>query len=171
MGSVLLSRRSFVAVTGAAIVGAASATTAKADLHYRLGLSQPLDSPNFIRLKEMAEGVRTESNGRMLIDVMGAGALGSDSAMLAMLQKNELEMYLGGNVFGPIVPTMELPGLPFTSRPLPVYSPRSMASLATISAARCWTRASIPSATGWITASITSPPAPSPSAQWTTSPA
>src|SRR5262249_54727342 len=25
-----------------------------------------------------------------------------------------LEMYLGGNVFGPIVPTMELPGLPFT---------------------------------------------------------
>jgi TRAP-type transport system periplasmic protein len=114
MGSVLLSRRSFVAVTGAAIVGAASATTAKADFHYRLGLSQPLDSPNFIRLKEMAEGVRTESNGRMLIDVMGAGALGSDSAMLAMLQKNELEMYLGGNVFGPIVPTMELPGLPFT---------------------------------------------------------
>ena len=114
MSRVLLSRRSFVAVTGAAIVSAAGTASAKADFHYRLGLSQPLDSPNFIRLKEMADRVRTESSGRMVIDVMGAGALGSDSAMLAMLQKNELEMYLGGNVFGPIVPTMELPGLPFT---------------------------------------------------------
>ena len=73
MGSVLLSRRSFVAVTGAAIVAVASAASAKADFRYRLGLSQPLDSPNFIRLREMAEGVRTKSNGRMLIDVVGAG--------------------------------------------------------------------------------------------------
>lgn len=114
-----LSRRSFIAGTGAAItvgatIGADAATAAKAEFHYRLGLSQPLDSPNFIRLQEMAGKVREESNGRMLIEVKGAGALGSDSAMLAMLQKNELEMYLGGNVFGPVVPTMEMPGLPFT---------------------------------------------------------
>jgi tripartite ATP-independent transporter DctP family solute receptor len=34
--------------------------------------------------------------------------------MLAMLQKNELEMYMGGNVFGPLVPVTEMPGLPFT---------------------------------------------------------
>ena len=114
MGRLLLTRRKFVAGTGAAIFASATATPAKADFHYRLGLSQPLDSPNFIRLKAMAEAIRAESNGAMVIDVMGAGALGSDSAMLAMLQKNELEMYLGGNVFGPIVPTMELPGLPFT---------------------------------------------------------
>ena len=32
----------------------------------------------------------------------------SDNAMLAMLQKNEMEMYLGGNVFGPLVPTTEM---------------------------------------------------------------
>jgi tripartite ATP-independent transporter DctP family solute receptor len=114
-----LSRRSFIAGTGAAItvgatIGADAATAAKAEFHYRLGLSQPLDSPNFIRLQEMAGNVREESNGRMLIEVKGAGELGSDSAMLAMLQKNELEIYLGGNVFGPLVPTMEMPGLPFT---------------------------------------------------------
>jgi TRAP-type transport system periplasmic protein len=110
-----LSRRSFIAGTGLAI--GVAATRARADtpaFHYRLGLSQPLDSPNFLRLEEMARNVRAESNGRMLIDVHGAGALGSDSAMLAMLQKNELELYLGGNVFGPLVPTMEMPGLPFT---------------------------------------------------------
>jgi TRAP-type transport system periplasmic protein len=114
MRRLLLSRRSFIVGTGATILASAGATTAKADFQYRLGLSQPLDSPNFIRLQEMADAVRAESNGRMQIDVKGAGALGSDSAMLAMLQKSELEMYLGGNVFGPVVPTMELPGLPFT---------------------------------------------------------
>lgn len=95
-------------------VGARAAVPSGADFRYRLGLSQPLSSPNVIRLQEMAANIRAESNGRMLIEVHGAGALGSDSAMLAMLQKNELEMYLGGNVFGPLVPTMEMPGLPFT---------------------------------------------------------
>ena len=35
-------------------------------------------------------------------------SLGSDDAMLAMLKSGELEMYLGGNVFGPLVPTAEL---------------------------------------------------------------
>lgn len=114
-----LSRRSFIAGTGASLsigatVGGRAATPAKAEFKYRLGLSQPLTSPNFIRLQEMAANVQAESKGRMLIEMHGAGALGSDSAMLAMMQKNELELYLGGNVFGPVVPTMEMPGLPFT---------------------------------------------------------
>ncbi|MGP0093836.1 MAG: TRAP transporter substrate-binding protein [Xanthobacteraceae bacterium] len=106
------SRRRFIAGTAAVTVAGAD-TRARADFRYRLGLSQPLDSPNYVRLQEMADRVRTETNGRMLIEVHGAGVLGSDNAMLAMLQKNELEMYLGGNVFGPLVPTMEMPGLPF----------------------------------------------------------
>ena len=89
-------------------------TPARADFRYRLAFSQPLDSPNFVRLREMADKVRAETNGRMLIELHGAGALGSDNAMLAMLQSNELEMYLGGNVFGPLVPMTEMPGLPFT---------------------------------------------------------
>ena len=123
-----LSRRSFIAGVGAGIgigakVGMAAETSPGADFRYRLGLSQPLDSPNVLRLQEMAGNVRAESNGRMLIQVHGAGVLGSDSAMLAMLQKNELEMYLGGNVFGPLVPTMEMPGLPFTFKtPASVFS-------------------------------------------------
>ena len=59
-----LSRRRFIAGTAAAILGAG--TSAKADTSYRLGLSQPLDSPNYLRLKEMADHVRAESNGRMV---------------------------------------------------------------------------------------------------------
>jgi TRAP-type transport system periplasmic protein len=106
------SRRRFI--TGAtAVIVAGTGTHAKADFRYRLGLSQPLDSPNYLRLQEMAEKVRLETNDRMLIEVHGAGKLGSDSAMLTLLQKNELEMYLGGNVFGPLVPITEMSGLPF----------------------------------------------------------
>ncbi len=109
-----LSRRRFLGATAAAAIMVGSGTRAKADFRYRLGLSQPLDSPNVIRLRQMADNVRADTNGQMQIEVHGAGALGSDDAMLAMVQKNELEMYLGGNVFGPLVPTAELPGLPFT---------------------------------------------------------
>src|SRR6185312_17451587 len=85
-----------------------------ANFHYRLGLSQPLDSPNYIRLKEMADRVQAETGGAMQIDVLGAGALGSDNQMIAMVQKGELELYMAGNVWGPLVPVTEMPGLPFT---------------------------------------------------------
>ena len=61
----------------------------------------------------MADRVRAETNGRMQIDVHGAGALGTDNQMLAMVQKGELELYMAGNVWGPLVPVTEMPGLPF----------------------------------------------------------
>jgi TRAP-type transport system periplasmic protein len=107
------SRRHFIG--GMAAAAAVASTSARAaDFRYRLGLSQPLDSPNYIRLKEMASKIRAETGGRMQIDIFPESQLGSDSVMLAMLQKNELEMYMGGNVFGPLVPVTEMPGLPFT---------------------------------------------------------
>src|SRR5436190_3613805 len=106
-------RRRLVAGIGvAALAGGANAQNAQ--IRYRLGLSQPLDSPNYLRLKEMAERVRADTGGRMQIDVHGAGALGSDNQMLGMVQKGELELYMAGNVWGPLVPVTEMPGLPFT---------------------------------------------------------
>ena len=107
------SRRRFVMGAGAAAV-LASTDSRAADVRYRLGLSQPEDSPNAIRLKEMVDNIRSETGGRMQIELYPAGKLGSDNVMLAMLQKNEMEMCLGGNVFGPLVPVTEMPGLPFT---------------------------------------------------------
>jgi TRAP-type transport system periplasmic protein len=113
LGSKRLSRRRFMAGATAATIIVSTGARA-ADFRWRLGLSQPLDSPNFIRLKEMADRIRTETNGRLDIEVLGAGALGSDSKMLDMVQKGELELYNAGNVLGPIVPVAEMPGLPFT---------------------------------------------------------
>ena len=105
-------RRILAGMSAAALAGSAGAQSGQ--YRYRLGLSQPLDSPNYIRLKEMSDRVRADTNGRMQIEVLGAGALGSDNQMLAMVQKGELEMYMAGNVWGPLVPVTEMPGLPFT---------------------------------------------------------
>jgi tripartite ATP-independent transporter DctP family solute receptor len=110
------SRRRFLISTAAVAAAGCATTRERTPIRYRLGLSQPADSPNNLRLQEMAEAVRRETNGAMLIDIYPAGKLGSDNAMLAMVQKNELELYLGGNVFGPLVPVTEMPGLPFTFR-------------------------------------------------------
>src|SRR5437868_13585402 len=107
------SRRRFLAVVGAGALLSARGARA-AQFHYRLGRSQPLDSPNYLRLKEMAERVLADTGGAMQIEVLGAGALGSDNQMLAMVQKGELELYMAGNVWGPLVPVTEMPGLPFT---------------------------------------------------------
>src|SRR3954465_15627927 len=106
-----MDRRNFIVGT-VALAGTVRAQGAQ--YRYRLGLSQPLDSPNYLRLKEMAERVAADTGGRMRIDVQGAGALGSDNQMLAMVQKGELELYMAGNVWGPLVPVTEMPGLPFT---------------------------------------------------------
>ena len=106
-------RRRIVAGIGAAAL-AGGVRAQAGEIRYRLGLSQPLDSPNYLRLKEMADKVRAETKGRMQIDVLGAGALGSDNQMLGMVQKGELELYMAGNVWCPLVPVTEMPGLPFT---------------------------------------------------------
>src|SRR4051812_6945065 len=116
-----VSRRTVILALGAGALGAAcqQQPTRTPEFRYRLGLSQPLDSPNYLRLKEMADRVRADTNGAMQIDVHGASVLGSDNAMLGMLQKGELELYMAGNVFGPLVPVTEMPGLPFTFKTTP----------------------------------------------------
>jgi tripartite ATP-independent transporter DctP family solute receptor len=108
-----VSRRSFILAAGAAAVSGCAGTP-REPIKYRLGLSQPLDSPNYLRLKEMADRVRADTDGAMQIEVHGASVLGSDNQMIAMVQKGELELYMAGNVWGPLVPVTEMPGLPFT---------------------------------------------------------
>src|SRR5260221_4271215 len=95
-------RRRLIAGIGAAAL--AGTARSQNQFHYRLGLSQPLDSPNHIRLKEMAERVAAETGGRMRIDVHGAGALGSDNPKLAMVQKGAPQLYIAGDVLGPLLP-------------------------------------------------------------------
>ncbi len=109
------SRRNFVSGL-AAVAVTGCATVKRPEIRYRLGLSQPMDSPNYIRLSEMARRIHADTGGALQIEIHPESRLGNDSAMIAMVQKGELELYLGGNVFGPLVPVTEMPGLPFTFR-------------------------------------------------------
>src|SRR5205814_381723 len=109
-------RRQFVAGAGALALAGCASMKRGPEMRYRLGLSQPSESPNAIRLREMADRVAADPAGAMQIEVIPESKLGSDSAMIEMVRKGELELYLGGNVFGPLVPVTELPGLPFTFR-------------------------------------------------------
>ena len=115
----MITRRGFMGGTAAAMIAATAGRARAADFRYRLGLSQPADSPNCVRLKEMAERVAADTHGALAIEVIPESKLGSDSAMIEMVRKGELELYLGGNVFGPLVPVTEMPGLPFTFRNSP----------------------------------------------------
>jgi tripartite ATP-independent transporter DctP family solute receptor len=108
-----ISRRGFMAGVAAASLAAAARLRAEAQYQWKLGASQPADSPNCVRLSEMAERVRADTGGRLNIEVFPESRLGSDSAMLDMVHHGGLELYLGGNVFGPLVPVSEMPGLPF----------------------------------------------------------
>jgi len=112
----MITRRDFMGGAAAAVVAGTAGTARAAGLRYRLGLSQPADSPNCIRLREMAERVAADTQGALAIEVFPESKLGSDSVMIEMVRKGELELYLGGNVFGPLVPVTEMPGLPFTFR-------------------------------------------------------
>src|SRR5476651_1488068 len=83
-----LTRREFIGGAAAATLlagtgGCTSTAVRESSFRYRLGLSQPLDSPNYIRLKEMAERVHAETGGRLQIDLFAESKLGNDSVMLA----------------------------------------------------------------------------------------
>jgi len=117
MAANSFTRRRFLGgvAASAALSGCVTMKTGP-DFRWRLGLSQPVDSPNYLRLSEMAKRVSEDTRGAMTIEVFPESKLGNDSAMIEMVRKGELELYLGGNVFGPLVPVTEMPGLPFTFR-------------------------------------------------------
>jgi len=108
-----ITRRHFIG-TAATLAVASALPSRAASWRYRLGFSQPADSPNGVRLKEMADRVAADTGGALAIELFSDSRLGNDSAMIEMVRKGDLELYLGGNVFGPLVPVTEMPGLPFT---------------------------------------------------------
>ena len=82
-------------------------------VRYRLGLNQPADSPTARRIAEMAEAIRTESEGRLAIEVFPESRLGPDPQMLADLRAGTLEFFIAGATLGDLAPTSALPLLPF----------------------------------------------------------
>ncbi len=101
----------------AALAGVAAACPAlcasRADFTCRLGMNQPVGSPSHLRMMQMAEAIRKESDGKLQIDVYPNSTLGSDNAMLGAVREGELDFYLAGNNLGPVAAVSELPSLPY----------------------------------------------------------
>jgi TRAP-type transport system periplasmic protein len=95
------------------IPAAAPMMTETALFRYRLGLNQPADSPTALRLAEMAEAIRTETGGRLALDVFPESRLGPDPQMLADLRAHVLDFYLAGATLGDLAPASALSLLPF----------------------------------------------------------
>jgi len=82
----------------------------------RLGLNQPAGSPTVGRIAEMAEAVRQETGGELVIDVFPESRLGPDPKMFADLRSGALEFFIAGATLGEVAPTSALPLLPFAFR-------------------------------------------------------
>ena len=84
--------------------------------HYRLGLNQPAGSPTVKRITEMAEAIRRETDGELLVEVFPESRLGPDPKMFADLRNGALEFFIAGATLGEVAPTSALPLLPFAFR-------------------------------------------------------
>jgi TRAP-type transport system periplasmic protein len=83
---------------------------------YRLGLNQPAASPTVKRITEMAEAIRRETDGELLVEVFPESRLGPDPKMFADLRTGTLEFFMAGATLGEVAPTSALPLLPFAFR-------------------------------------------------------
>ncbi len=81
--------------------------------------NQPEDSHQHRFLRQLWDGVRDETGGRLAITVhaQNGNIPGSDPGALRMLVAGELEFFtLMGGILGQAVPIMEIQGLPFAFR-------------------------------------------------------
>lgn len=93
-----ISRRFLVkalAVSATLMLGCASLAVAQEVKHIRLGHSFTDSHPRAIAMKRFAAAVDKATGGKVLIDVHGNTALGSEEKMLIAVQSGVQELYLG----------------------------------------------------------------------------
>ena len=111
-----------------------------AEFQYQLGHANPVNIPMHVRLTQMANAVKAETNGRLEITIYPNGMLGSSSAMLSQLRIGALQMLdMTHSLFSSVVPIAQIDsiGFAFTSSgqvwkaldgPLGAYIRREMLS-------------------------------------------
>lgn len=114
---MIISRRT---VLSAAAMGAAAllptrvAFAQKAEFTYKYANNLPISHPLNIRAKEMADAIRTETNGRVDIQIFPSNQLGSDTDMLSQLRSGGIEFFtLSGLILSTLVPATSISGIGF----------------------------------------------------------
>jgi len=91
-----------------------AALAQKAEFAYKYANNLPLTHPMNIRAKEMTDAIRTETNGRVDIQVFPSNQLGSDTDMLSQLRSGGVEFFtLSGLILSTLVPAASISGIGF----------------------------------------------------------
>jgi len=108
---------------GSATLGAFSivrSTAKAADFVYKLGHFDSVDSTLNVLMVKMADAIKTETNGRMEIQIFPNYQLGNATSMMTQLRLGSIHfVVLGANDFGNLVPAVNIStlGFIFTSEP------------------------------------------------------
>ena len=110
-----IARRRLLATAGATLGVTAAAMPARAaEFNYKFGTTVPTNHPAYIQASRMASRIKTETNGRVDIQIFPNSQLGSDTDMLSQLRGGALEMELiPGLVLSTLVPVSSIDGIGF----------------------------------------------------------
>ena len=111
-----ISRRSMLVAAGASALTlpATQALAQKAEFSYKYANNLPVTHPMNLRAKEMADAIRTETNGRVDIQLFPNNQLGSDTDMLSQLRSGGIEFFtLSGLILSTLVPATSISGIGF----------------------------------------------------------
>ncbi len=111
-----ISRRSMLVAAGASALTlpATQALAQKAEFTYKYANNLPVTHPMNLRAKEMTDAIRTETNGRVDIQLFPNNQLGSDTDMLSQLRSGGIEFFtLSGLILSTLVPATSISGIGF----------------------------------------------------------
>lgn len=114
-----LSRRTMLKASAATIiqggVGAPFVARAqKAEFSYKYANNLPESHPLNIRAKEMAAAIRTETDGRVDLQIFPSNQLGSDTDALSQIRSGGVEFFtLSGLILAALVPAASINGIGF----------------------------------------------------------
>ena len=95
---------------GAPLVARAQAT----EFTYKYANKLPDAHPMNVRAKEMAAAIKTETNGRVDLQIFPNNQLGSDTDMLSQIRSGGIEFFtLSGLILATLVPAASINGIGF----------------------------------------------------------
>ena len=110
------SRRTLLAAAGASAITlpVGKAFAQKAEFTYKYANNLPVTHPMNVRAKDMADAIRTETAGRVDIQIFPNNQLGSDTDMLSQLRSGGIEFFtLSGLILSTLVPATSISGIGF----------------------------------------------------------
>jgi tripartite ATP-independent transporter DctP family solute receptor len=112
-----ITRRKLIQGTAIAAATAAPMKMAfgqSAEFTYKFANNVPLTHPLNVRAKAAADAIRSETNGRLDIQIFPSNQLGSDTDTLSQLRSGGVEFFtLSGLILSTLVPNAALSGLGF----------------------------------------------------------